>query len=85
MVQANGAGPVVAGVQPVLTSVMFAVIFGLMARMSLPGILPLLFYMAVRCGAMDLLPSIAPRKRLTWNATLMPRCIPGSGADGHHL
>jgi lipopolysaccharide transport system permease protein len=32
--------------QPLLTAVMFAVIFGLMARLSTPGIPPLLFYMA---------------------------------------
>jgi lipopolysaccharide transport system permease protein len=33
-------------VQPLLTAIMFAVIFGLMARLSTPGIPPLLFYMA---------------------------------------
>jgi lipopolysaccharide transport system permease protein len=39
-------GPIWVLVQPLLTSLMFAVIFGLMARMSLPGIPPLLFYMS---------------------------------------
>ena len=39
-------GPVWVLVQPLLTSIMFAVIFGLMARMSLAGYPPLLFYMA---------------------------------------
>ncbi|MCI1752568.1 MAG: ABC transporter permease [Flavobacteriales bacterium] len=39
-------GPVWVLVQPLLTSIMFAVIFGLMARMALDGYPPLLFYMA---------------------------------------
>lgn len=39
-------GPIWVLVQPLLTSIMFAVIFGLMARMSLAGYPPLLFYMA---------------------------------------
>lgn len=39
-------GPIWVLVQPLLTSIMFAVIFGLMARMALPGFPPLLFYMA---------------------------------------
>ena len=39
-------GPAWQVVQPLLTAVMFAVIFGLMARLSAPGIPPLLFYLA---------------------------------------
>ncbi len=39
-------GPVWVVVQPMLTSVMFAVVFGLIAKMSVPGIPGLLFYMA---------------------------------------
>lgn len=39
-------GPLWQVLQPLLTSVMFALIFGLMARMSVPGIPPLLFYMS---------------------------------------
>ena len=39
-------GPVWVLLQPLITSIMFAVIFGLVARMALPGIPPLLFYMA---------------------------------------
>jgi lipopolysaccharide transport system permease protein len=39
-------GPAWQVLQPLLTSIMFAVIFGLMARMSTPGIPPLLFYLA---------------------------------------
>lgn len=39
-------GPLWVVVQPLITSVMFAIIFGLVARMSQPGIPGLLFYMA---------------------------------------
>lgn len=39
-------GPLWVLVQPLLTSIMFAVVFGLIARMSVPGIPGLLFYMA---------------------------------------
>jgi len=39
-------GPLWQLLQPLLTSIMFAVIFGFMARMSLPGVPPLLFYMS---------------------------------------
>lgn len=39
-------GPIWVLVQPLLTSLMFALVFGLMARMSIPGIPPLLFYMS---------------------------------------
>jgi lipopolysaccharide transport system permease protein len=39
-------GPLWQVVQPLLTSIMFAVIFGFMARMGEPGIPGLLFYMA---------------------------------------
>ena len=39
-------GPTWVLLQPLITSLMFAAIFGIMARMSLPGIPPLLFYMS---------------------------------------
>ncbi|MBK7248360.1 MAG: ABC transporter permease [Flavobacteriales bacterium] len=39
-------GPIWVLLQPLITSIMFAVIFGLVARMSLPGIPALLFYMS---------------------------------------
>lgn len=39
-------GPIWVLVQPLITSLMFALVFGLMARMSLPGIPALLFYMS---------------------------------------
>ena len=39
-------GPVWLLLQPLLTSIMFAVVFGIMARMSLAGVPPLLFYMS---------------------------------------
>ena len=39
-------GPVWQVLQPLLTSLMFAAIFGIMARMSLPGVPPLLFYLS---------------------------------------
>lgn len=39
-------GPAWQVVQPLLTALMFAVVFGLMARLSTPGIPPLLFYLA---------------------------------------
>lgn len=39
-------GPIWIIVQPLITSLMFAVIFGMVARMALPGIPALLFYMA---------------------------------------
>lgn len=39
-------GPLWQVVQPLLTSLMFALIFGIMARMSLEGVPPLLFYMS---------------------------------------
>lgn len=39
-------GPIWILVQPLITSIMFAVIFGFVAKMALPGIPALLFYMA---------------------------------------
>jgi lipopolysaccharide transport system permease protein len=39
-------GPIWVLIQPLITSIMFAVIFGMVARMALPGIPALLFYMA---------------------------------------
>ncbi len=39
-------GPIWVLLQPLITSIMFAVIFGLVARMALPGIPTLLFYMS---------------------------------------
>ena len=67
-------GPLWQVVQPVLTSVMFAVIFGLMARMSLPGIPPLLFYMAA-VVPWTFFSNVIHRtsQTLIWNATLMSR------------
>ncbi|MEO8588901.1 MAG: ABC transporter permease [Flavobacteriales bacterium] len=75
-------GPLWQLLQPLLTSLMFAVIFGLMARMSLPGVPPLLFYMS---GVVPwtFFSSIINRTSttLTGNAALMtkvyfPRLIP---------
>jgi lipopolysaccharide transport system permease protein len=67
-------GPLWQVLQPVLTSVMFAVIFGLMARMALPGIPPLLFYMAA-VVPWTFFANIIHRtsQTLIWNATLMSR------------
>lgn len=75
-------GPIWVLLQPLITSLMFAVIFGLLARMSVPGIPPLLFY----------LPAVVPwawfsgvinktASTLSVNANLMtkvyfPRLIP---------
>ena len=39
-------GPIWVLLQPLITSLMFAVIFGMVARMSIPGIPSLLFYMS---------------------------------------
>ncbi len=39
-------GPIWVLLQPLITSLMFAVIFGMVARMSIPGIPALLFYMS---------------------------------------
>ncbi|MBZ0204727.1 MAG: ABC transporter permease [Flavobacteriales bacterium] len=39
-------GPIWVLIQPLITSIMFAVIFGMVARMALPGIPALLFYMS---------------------------------------
>lgn len=39
-------GPIWQVLQPLLTSLMFAAIFGIMARMSIPGVPPLLFYLS---------------------------------------
>lgn len=67
-------GPLWQVVQPVLTSVMFAVIFGLMARMSPEGTPPLLFYMAA-VVPWTFFANIIQRtsQTLIWNATLMSR------------
>jgi lipopolysaccharide transport system permease protein len=75
-------GPLWHVIQPLLTSAMFAIIFGLMARMSLPGIPPLLFYMS---GVVpwNLFSNVITRTSgtLTTNSGLMtkvyfPRIIP---------
>lgn len=39
-------GPIWVVVQPMITSIMFAVVFGLIAKMSIPGIPGVLFYMS---------------------------------------
>ncbi len=67
-------GPLWQVVQPVLTSVMFAVIFGFMARMSPEGMPPLLFYMAA-VVPWTFFANIIQRtsQTLIWNATLMSR------------
>ena len=75
-------GPVWQVLQPLLTSIMFAVVFGLMARMSLPGIPALLFYMSalVPWGFFN---GVVTRisQTLVWNSALMtkvyfPRLVP---------
>jgi lipopolysaccharide transport system permease protein len=67
-------GPAWQVLQPLLTSIMFAVVFGLMARMSLPGIPPLLFYMSavVPWGFFS---GVVTRtsQTLVWNAALMTK------------
>jgi len=67
-------GPLWQVLQPVLTSIMFAVVFGLMARMSLPGIPPMLFYMAAVVPWIFFSNVIQRTSQtLLWNATLMSR------------
>lgn len=67
-------GPAWQILQPLLTSIMFAVVFGIMARMSLPGIPPLLFYMSavVPWGFFN---GVVTRtsQTLVWNAALMTK------------
>ena len=67
-------GPLWQVVQPVLTSVMFAVIFGFMARMSPEGMPPVLFYMAA-VVPWTFFANVIQRtsQTLIWNATLMSR------------
>jgi lipopolysaccharide transport system permease protein len=67
-------GPLWQVVQPVLTSLMFAVIFGLMARLSPAGVPPLLFYMAA-VVPWTFFANIIHRtsQTLIWNSTLMSR------------
>lgn len=75
-------GPAWQVVQPLLTSIVFAVVFGLMARLSLPGIPALLFYMSALVP-WALFNGVVTRisQTLVWNAALMtkvyfPRLVP---------
>jgi len=75
-------GPAWQVVQPLLTSIMFAVVFGIMARMSLPNIPPLLFYMSA-VVPWGLFSGVVTRisQTLVWNSALMtkvyfPRLVP---------
>lgn len=67
-------GPLWQVLQPVLTSLMFAITFGLIARLSLPGIPRILFYMAAVIP-WTLFSNIVLRtsQTLIWNASLMSR------------
>ncbi len=67
-------GPVWQILQPLLTSIMFAVVFGLMARMSLPGIPPLLFYMSA-VVPWSFFNGVITRtsQTLVWNQALMTK------------
>jgi len=75
-------GPAWQVLQPLLTSIMFAVVFGLMARLSLTGIPPLLFYMSALVP-WGLFNGVVTRisQTLVWNSALMtkvyfPRLVP---------
>lgn len=67
-------GPLWQVLQPLLTSLMFAVIFGLMARMSQEGIPPMLFYLSA-VVPWTFFANIINRtsQTLVWNATLMSK------------
>jgi lipopolysaccharide transport system permease protein len=67
-------GPAWQVLQPVLTSLMFAVVFGIMARMSLPGIPPLLFYMSA-VVPWSFFAGVVNRtsQTLVWNSALMTK------------
>lgn len=67
-------GPLWQVLQPVLTSVMFAITFGLIARLSIPGIPHMLFYMAAVIPWI-FFSNIVLRtsQTLIWNASLMSR------------
>jgi len=67
-------GPLWQVVQPLLTSITFAVVFGLVARMSVPGVPDLLFYMAALVPWM-LFANVINRVSgtLLWNAPLMTK------------
>ncbi|HRH70941.1 MAG TPA: ABC transporter permease [Flavobacteriales bacterium] len=67
-------GPLWQVLQPLLTSLMFAVIFGLMARMSVQGIPPMLFYLAA-VVPWTFFANIINRtsQTLVWNAALMSK------------
>ena len=60
--------------QPLLTSLMFAVVFGFMARMSQEGLPPMLFYLAA-VVPWSFFANVISRtsQTLVWNATLMSR------------
>ncbi len=67
-------GPIWQVLQPLLTSIMFAVVFGIMARMSPSGVPPLLFYLS---GVVPWLyfANVINRtsQTLNWNAALMTK------------
>jgi len=67
-------GPLWQIVQPLLTSFMFAMIFGLLARMSQVGIPPLLFYLSA-VVPWTFFSNIISRtsQTLVWNSTLMTK------------
>lgn len=67
-------GPLWQVLQPLLTSLMFAVVFGFMARMSQEGLPPMLFYLAA-VVPWSFFANVISRtsQTLVWNATLMSR------------
>jgi lipopolysaccharide transport system permease protein len=67
-------GPLWQVLQPLLTSLMFAVVFGFMARMSQEGMPPMLFYLAA-VVPWSFFANVITRtsQTLVWNATLMSR------------
>lgn len=67
-------GPLWQVLQPLLTSFMFAIIFGLMARMSVAGVPPMLFYLAA-VVPWTFFSNVINRtsQTLIWNSTLMTK------------
>ena len=67
-------GPLWQVLQPLLTSLMFAIIFGLMARMSQEGVPPMLFYLSA-VVPWTFFANIISRtsQTLIWNSTLMSK------------
>jgi lipopolysaccharide transport system permease protein len=67
-------GPAWQVLQPLLTSIMFAVVFGILARMSLPGMPPLLFYLSGVVPWMYFANVInRTSQTLLWNSALMTK------------